>query len=250
MSERRRDSAHRDRDVLVLCYHGVHPAAEHGEVTPREFREQLRYIASRGYRWATFAEAVLGDARGRVAAVTFDDGIGSALEHGLPVLEELGAAATMFPRLDTLDVPGRLDADDIRGLAERGWEVGSHTLTHPVLTEVDDAVLHAELAGSRARIEQLTGQPCASVAYPTGRADARVVAAAAAAGYTAGAALEGAVDVPPGPLCWPRVGVRGDDSPRVFRLKCSPSVRRLRSSRLRRPIGAVASAAGRVRRRV
>ena len=235
-------------DVLVLCYHGVDPAAEHGEVTPQAFRAQLEYVASRGYRWATFAEAVLGGTSDRVAAVTFDDGIGSALEHGLPVLDEIGARATMFPRLDTLDVQGRLDADDIRGLAERGWEVGSHTLSHPVLTEVGDDVLREELVESRARIEQLTGRPCVSVAYPTGRADARVVAAAAAAGYEAGAALEGAVDVPPGPLSWPRVGVRGDDGLRVFRLKCLPAVRRLRSSALRRPVAAVAAAAGRARR--
>src|SRR5262249_25952867 len=92
------------RDVLVLCYHGVHPAAEHGEVTPQAFRAQLEYLASHGYRWVTFSEAVLGDTSGRVAAVTFDDGIGSALEHGLPVLDELGIPGTMFPRLDTLDV--------------------------------------------------------------------------------------------------------------------------------------------------
>jgi peptidoglycan/xylan/chitin deacetylase (PgdA/CDA1 family) len=236
------------RDVLVLCYHGVHPVAEYGEVTPQAFRAQLEVIASRGYRWVTFSEAVLGDTAGRVAAVTFDDGIGSALEHGLPVLDELGIPGTMFPRLDTLDVAGRLDANDIGGLAERGWEVGSHTLTHPVLTDVDDDVLRAELVESRALIEQLTARPCVSVAYPTGRADARVVAAAAAAGYTAGAALEGAVDVPPGPLSWPRVGVRGDDSLRVFRLKCAPAVRRLRSSALRRPVAAVAAAAGKARR--
>lgn len=238
------------RDVLVLCYHGIAPGSRHGEVEPAAFRAQLRHLASRGYRWVTFAEAVLDRAEGRFAAVTFDDGIGSALEHGLPALEELGAPGTMFPRLDLLGVRGRVGERDLADLAARGWEVGSHTLTHPVLTEVDDETLERELAGSRVELERLTGRPCVSIAYPTGRTDARVVAAAARAGYVAGAALEGAVDGPLGSLAWPRVGVRGDDSLRVFRLKCSAPVRRLRSSRLRGPVGRLATRAGRARRRL
>ena len=106
-----------------------------------------------------------------------------------------------------------------------------------------------ELAESKQALEQLTGMPCTAIAYPTGKVDARVVAAAEAAGYVAGAALEGASSVAPAPLAWPRVGVRGDDSMRMFRLKCSRAVRRARSSWLRGPMGKAASAAGRVVRR-
>jgi peptidoglycan/xylan/chitin deacetylase (PgdA/CDA1 family) len=39
---------------------------------------------------------VTGQEPGPVASVTFDDGIASAVEHGLPVLEEVGAPGTMF----------------------------------------------------------------------------------------------------------------------------------------------------------
>lgn len=238
------------RDVLVLCYHGIAPGSRHGEVEPGAFRAQLEHLTSAGYRWTTFTEAVLGSGDGRVAAVTFDDGIASALEHGLPVLDGLGAPATMFPRLDTLGVAGRVDAHDVADLAARGWEIGSHTLTHPVLTEVDDATLRHELSASRETIERLSARPCTSIAYPTGRVDERVAAAAAEAGYRAGAALEGAVEGATGALTWPRVGVRGDDSLRVFRLKCSSAVRRVRSSRFSRPVGRLATEAGRLRRRI
>jgi peptidoglycan/xylan/chitin deacetylase (PgdA/CDA1 family) len=238
------------RDVLVLCYHGIAPEALHGEVTPAALRAQLKLVADRGYAWMTFTDAVLGDGAERVAAVTFDDGIASAIEHGLPVLDELGAPGTMFLRLDTLGVSGRLSGADAMGLAAHGWEVGSHTMSHPVLTEVDDTCLGDELAHSKSEIERLTGRTCTSVAYPTGRTDARVVSAAAAAGYIAGAALEGAIDVRPTALAWPRVGVRGDDSIRVFGLKCTRSVRRMRSSWARGPIGRLATVAGRARRKL
>jgi len=238
------------RDVLVLCYHGIAPESRHGEVTPDALRAQLKLVADRGYTWTTFTDAVLGDHGGRMAALTFDDGIASAIEHGLPVLDEVGAPGTMFLRLDTVGVSGRLSDQDASLLVAHGWEVGSHTMSHPVLTKVDDTTLRDELVQSRAEIERLTGRTCTSVAYPTGRADGRVVSAAAAAGYVAGAALEGVIDVRPSALAWPRVGVRGDDSLRVFSLKSSRSIRRLRSSRLRGPVGKVATAAGRARRRL
>jgi peptidoglycan/xylan/chitin deacetylase (PgdA/CDA1 family) len=237
------------RDVLVLCYHGVAPDPVHGEVTPEALREQLSFVARRGYGWTTFTEAMRGGQPERVAAVTFDDGIASAVDHGLPVLEELGAPGTMFLTVTMLGWGGRVDAAGAARLAERGWEIGSHTMTHPVLTNVDDATLRQELAESKQALEQLTGTQCTAIAYPTGNVDSRVATAAEAAGYLAGAALEGASSVPPGPLAWPRIGVRGDDSIRIFRLKCSRAVRGARSSWLRGPIGKVAATAGRVARR-
>jgi peptidoglycan/xylan/chitin deacetylase (PgdA/CDA1 family) len=238
------------RDVLVLCYHGIAPGSRHGEVTPDALRAQLTLVADRGYAWTTFTDAVLRDGQERVAAVTFDDGIASAMEHGLPVLDEFGAPGTMFLRLDMLGVSGRLADADAARLVAHGWEVGSHTISHPVLTEVDDVSLHDELVHSKSEIERLTGRTCTSVAYPTGRADARIVSTAAAAGYLAGAALEGAIEVRPTALAWPRVGVRGDDSLRVFGLKCSRPVRRVRSSWARGPVGKLAAAAGRARRKL
>jgi peptidoglycan/xylan/chitin deacetylase (PgdA/CDA1 family) len=237
-------------DVLVLCYHGIHPDARHGEVTPIAFREQIGYVSGRGYRLTTFTDAVLRQDAERVAAVTFDDGILSAVEFGLPVLDELGAPATMFLTLDTLGVSGRLVPADAGRLAAHGWEVGSHTMHHSTLTKVGDAELLDELVTSRGEIEQLTGDPCTSVAYPKGRADERVVRAAEAAGYVAGAALEGATELGPNALAWPRVGVRGDDTPRVFRLKCSRTVRRARSGWPRRPAATMAREAGKLRRRL
>jgi peptidoglycan/xylan/chitin deacetylase (PgdA/CDA1 family) len=219
-------------------------------VTPDALHAQLNHVAARGYRWATFTDAVLGSEPERVAAITFDDGIASAVEHGAPILEELGAPGTMFLAVEMLGWGGRLDPAGAAQLAERGWEIGSHTMTHPVLTNVDDEMLEAELQESKRELEQITGRTCAAVSYPTGRCDGRVVAAARAAGYLAGAGLEGAIETPTGPFAWPRVGVRGDDSLNVFRVKCSRAVRVARSGRAQRPIAVLATGAGRVRRRL
>jgi peptidoglycan/xylan/chitin deacetylase (PgdA/CDA1 family) len=79
-----------------------------------------------------------------------------------------------------------LSWDDVRALSSAGFEIGSHTATHPILSNVSTEQLQTELRESRSAIEAQTGRPCRALAYPNGRArdigDA-VAAAAAEAGY-------------------------------------------------------------------
>jgi peptidoglycan/xylan/chitin deacetylase (PgdA/CDA1 family) len=77
--------------------------------------------------------------------------------------------------LMTFEELGRLTAD--------GHEIGSHSHTHPILTEVSDQTLGDELTRSLAVLEQRLGRKPSSLCYPNGNADERVVGAARAAGY-------------------------------------------------------------------
>ena len=72
---------------------------------------------------------------------------------------------------------------DVHELARRGHEVGSHTRTHAILTQLSGADLEAELRGSRQRVADWLGRPPAGLAYPNGDFSPRVVAAARSAGY-------------------------------------------------------------------
>ncbi len=60
-----------------------------------------------------------------------------------------------------------------------GMELAAHSLHHPDLRTLDDDALRTEIAGSKAAVEALTGEPCATFAYPFGLHDARVRAATA-----------------------------------------------------------------------
>ena len=140
---------------------------------------------------------------------------------------------TMFLTLTMLGWGGRLDAVAASQLKERGWEIGSHTMTHPVLTNVDDAVLHEELATSkRTRAPHRRAVHGSLLSDRTLRRTRR---RGSRRGRLRGGCRSGAPGHPAGPLAWPRVGIRGDDSLSVFRVKCSRPVRRVRSSWLRRP---------------
>jgi peptidoglycan/xylan/chitin deacetylase (PgdA/CDA1 family) len=251
-------------DVLVLCYHAVSetwPAPL--SVRPETLEWQLGHLVRRGFRGATFTEAVDHAAHPRTLVVTFDDAYASVLERALPILSRLGLPGTVFAATDhvghaVMSWPGidrwlgtphegdlaGMSWDQLGSLAAAGWEVGSHTRSHPRLTELDAESLSGELSGSRQEIEERLGAPCLSLAYPYGDTDDRVVAAAGEAGYRAAAALESRLG-PREPLRWPRVGVYHDDARWRFRLKVSPLVRRVRGG----PAWGAVERARRVRRR-
>jgi peptidoglycan/xylan/chitin deacetylase (PgdA/CDA1 family) len=235
-------------DQLVLCYHAVSPTWPADLSLPADrFEAQLRALLDRGYRGVTFSEATSPDGRGQVFAVTFDDAYRSVIELAYPILSRLGLPATVFAPTDFIGSerpmawPGidrwlggaheheltPMGADELGTLLTAGWEIGSHTRSHPRLTSLPDDALQGELEGSRARLEELLSSPCRSLAYPFGDVDARVVRAARMAGYARAATL---VPYPwhPHPLLWPRVGVYHVDSPRRFALKVSPLARRAR----------------------
>jgi peptidoglycan/xylan/chitin deacetylase (PgdA/CDA1 family) len=257
-------------NILVLCYHAISDRWPVDiAVTPAQFEQQLGYLVGRGYRGSTFTAALTHRAPRRTLVVTFDDAFRSVWELAFPVLDRLGLPATIFaptafvgsdrpmswPGIDRwIGTPHGaellpLSWEELRELVGVGWEVGSHSRTHPRLTQLGQAELARELGGSKEECEQWLGRPCTSIAYPFGEVDGRVAAAADRAGYRAGAALAVRTHRP-SPLEWPRYGVSREDSAARFRRQVSPLVRRLRAS----PAGPAAdrigaSLLGAVRRR-
>ena len=239
-------------DTIVLCYHAVSerwPAAL--SVTPQAFERQLELLVRRGYEGATFRDAAMSQRPRKTVVVTFDDAYLSVLELARPILDRLGLPGTVFVPTDW---PGRgepmhwpgidqwmgtefepelrsLTWEQLAGLAADGWEIGSHTRSHPHLTTLDDRTLDEELRGSRAECERRLERSCTTLAYPYGDYDARVAAAAGRAGYDAACTLPARIH-PARPLEWPRVGVYHEDSERRYRLKVSPAVRAVRASRV------------------
>ena len=58
--------------------------------------------------------------------------------------------------------------DHVRTMADAGIEFGSHTVSHPILSTLDDGTLLRELAESKRTIESQTGRECYAFAYPNG----------------------------------------------------------------------------------
>ncbi len=240
------------RDVLVLCYHAVsvHWTARLS-ISPDLLERQIGLLLSRGYEATTFSRAVSAPPARRTLAVTFDDAFLSVYELALPIMSRLGVPGTVFvptgligtgepmawPGIDEwLGGPYERELvgmswDQVGELADRGWEVGSHSRSHPRLTTVEGEVLRYELEGSRTDLEGRLGRASASLAYPYGDVDERVLDAARGAGYSTAAGLPGRFE-PPHPLRWPRAGIYWYDDMRKFRRKVSLPRRAARASRL------------------
>jgi len=54
-------------------------------------------------------------------------------------------------------------------LARSGFELGGHTVNHPILTQIHPDAVRAEIARGRDRLEQLTGSRIGLFAYPNGK---------------------------------------------------------------------------------
>jgi peptidoglycan/xylan/chitin deacetylase (PgdA/CDA1 family) len=94
--------------------------------------------------------------------------------------------AAQEARLDGLVVPawdGMMTFDELARLAAEEHEIGSHSHTHAILPQLDDAALRAELdTSARILTERLKRAP-SSFCYPNGDADDRVVEALVASPY-------------------------------------------------------------------
>lgn len=242
-------------EPIVLCYHAVSQTWEHPlSVPPEALERHLRRLLERRYLPASAERVVAG--RERVLHVTFDDAY-TSVRAALPILEQLGVPATIFACAGLADTGAPLDIpelvaevrrapvelatmawDELRELAARGIEIGSHTVSHPHLTMLGDDELIRELTESKERIEAALGRPCRFLAYPYGDEDERVLAAAERAGYDGAFALPGNEDRWT-PFAVPRVGIYRGDRGLNLTLKTTAPARRsaarvLRAARRRR----------------
>ena len=89
-------------------------------------------------------------------------------------------------RPDDVHLSRAMDWTQVAELHEAGIEIGSHTVSHPALSQCDDETLAFELWESRQELEKRLGAASQVIAYPfggPGEYDGRVMAAAAQAGY-------------------------------------------------------------------
>jgi peptidoglycan/xylan/chitin deacetylase (PgdA/CDA1 family) len=223
-------------DLVVLCYHGVSDSWPAGTtVRPAELEKQLADFVRRGYRGATFAEALTNPPAERTLVVTFDDAHVSVGEVAAPILADFGIPATVYVPTEYPD-SGRpmgwdgydmwlgtehepelacMGWDRLRELIASGWELGSHTCSHPRLSQLGEAEITTELTESKRVLEERIAAPCLSFAYPYGDFDERAVGAARDAGYRFAATIPREPEAPL-PLRWPRVGVyNGENAARI-----------------------------------
>ncbi len=201
----------------TLAFHKLTPKVTFGSTnfSPGRFERLFGFLTNNGFSLSAKDNCSL--------RITFDDAYQHLREYLPALMERLDFQPTIFVptdligRLNRWDYSSRLapdphlDETSVRDLAALGVRFGSHGKTHADLTSCGDSQLQAELADSRKRLQDLTGQPIEEISYPFGRADARVREAVQTAGYTTGYTMEFPTPEDT-PLATGRIAVYGYDT--------------------------------------
>ncbi|MGA8745631.1 MAG: polysaccharide deacetylase family protein [Solirubrobacterales bacterium] len=175
--------------VPILVYHalGTAPPTEAYPglyVSPREFREEMGWLARSGYQGVTLDEVEHawyehGTLPPKPIVITFDNGYPPQVRFAPSVLDKYGWPAVLFEiTVEHLTPPY------IRPIIAKGWEVDSHSATHPDLTTMSGAELAYQVAGSRRFLQRTYKVPSNNFCYPSSLYDSATIAAVRAAGYT------------------------------------------------------------------
>ena len=109
------------------------------------------------------------------------------------------AEEVLLPHPDSPSAPllSAMNWDQVREMSRHGIEFASHSVTHPVLSRLDDKSLENELRVSREMIHRQIGRDVPVIAYPVGKIgafDQRVATMAKACGYELGITYESGVN--------------------------------------------------------
>jgi phosphatidylinositol alpha-1,6-mannosyltransferase len=87
-----------------------------------------------------------------------------------PMAEREAAIAVLEAQAITpLQLPRGFDAAAVRTLHSQGFEIGAHTIHHPILNECTRAQAREEIGASKEQLEAIIGAPVTAFAYPNGR---------------------------------------------------------------------------------
>lgn len=213
--------------AIGLNFHGIgepQRTLEPGEAPYWISPEQFDYVL----------DQVAGAPDPSAYVITFDDSNLSDHDIALPALMARGLKARFFVLTGRIGQTGSLDADHIKALQKSGMAIGSHGIDHVVWPTLDDATLEQELRNSRARLEDICGQPVTEAGIPFGRYDARVLRALRAAGYAMAWSSDGG-RFRRNAYLRPRSSLRGDMPDEMMLAVMSDRLSPLR--RLRRSLG-------------
>ena len=198
---------HRDPRIPILNYHRFLEGAklDSGEIVDdervwavldRDLDDQCRALRAAGYETVGLDQLVAGlkgeaQLPERPIMFTFDDGYRSCWTIAAPVLERHGMRGVFFIALDPDEhtrsgVLGKDDwmtSEQICALHARGHTIGSHSMTHGLLSEMTEDQVRWELVESKRQLEAMLQAPVPHFCIPRAGGNRRIVELIREAGY-------------------------------------------------------------------
>lgn len=186
--------------VPILMYHriavlnGDEPSVTVGlTVDPGEFQLQMAWLHDHGYQTITQLQLFEALMQGKALPekpilLTFDDGYRGIATIAAPIMKQFGYIGTAYVITDRIAekrnaAPTWLTWSQLRILEQRGWDIGSHTVSHTEIPHMSPEAAMKTLRQSRFTLERHLGHPVQWFCYPAGSVDQKSVEAVRKAGY-------------------------------------------------------------------
>jgi len=188
----------RTTKVPILVYHHIRLMYDGSRglrrmtVTADVFGQQMKFLQDSGYHVITFSDLADYFEQGRElptlpVIITFDDGWVTQYENALPLLSKYHFPATFFVVTDYIGHRGFISWPQLQTLLTGGMKIGSHSRSHPRLTQIaDPALLWDQIYNSKVMLESQLEVPVAEFAYPYGSYNTAATEMVKAAGYRVG----------------------------------------------------------------
>ncbi|MFA5398770.1 MAG: polysaccharide deacetylase family protein, partial [Methanogenium sp.] len=104
---------------------------------------------------------------GGVVTFIFDDGLPSAYTKAFPIFQSMSVpgVSAVISSSSINYIPGNLTPSQLLEMQNAGWEIASHTRTHPDLTTLSSEQLNYELSQSKIELESV-GLTVNNLVYP------------------------------------------------------------------------------------
>lgn len=161
-------------DIPVLLYHRIGDTTGPMTVSREKFATDLQHLKNMEFttihldlfrRYLLDPETKLPE---NPLLITFDDGYLDNYLNAYPILKKHGMTAAFFIITGMVGEADRLETRHIREMVANGMAMGSHTVSHRELAEMDDEEAANEMSLSRLFLEGMLQRPIHFIAYPKG----------------------------------------------------------------------------------
>lgn len=182
--------------VPIILYHrvDVSPINSQYYVPPEKFEAEMKLL--RDWEYTTITTEMLvkaitegADLPPRPIIITFDDGHLNNYTTAFPIMQKYRFTGVLYIVGNYMGAEDYMNAEQIKEMADAGWEVGSHSMNHKDLRVLDPEQQRFEIVESREKLENELGVPVLTFAYPFGISNPAVIDYVHFAGYIAGMGL-------------------------------------------------------------
>ncbi len=176
-------------ETPILMYHHVKDHQtddddiEKGLSIPLEqFSKQMIYLHENNYQTISLDDLFMDDNENNIV-LTFDDGYHDIYENAFPIMKKYNYTGTIFIITNYIGEDRYLDLNEIRELKQAGWQIESHTLSHPNLANISQEEEKNQISESKRIIEESVGNVVTFLSYPAGKYDDETIELTKKAGY-------------------------------------------------------------------